>query len=215
MGNMILATQSAVITSAHDALLTDLEQCREREKKLHARYVHAVNAGYSKKADTTAHAYITSADVGFVALVESTNSLPPSIRANLQECKELAPALKLYAPITESVKVFAIPESNGGFRAVCSFAPLHRAAQCIVRRLLMPHVHPRPWEYDFKEIHKAANEIIAVLKKRPTMFAWRGKISAVRIGRRLLVPRAALDELPNGAVMRSYLYLLLHHTASH
>ena len=175
---MMLPALDYDATSTHDALLAELEKCRKRERHLHTHYLAAVNAGDLKKADTAEHAYLTSTAVRFVALVQGTTGLPPSIRPNIQECKELAPALKLYGSVTEAVKVFAIPKSDGGFRTVSSFGPMHRAAQWMVRRLMQPHIHPQSWQYDFKGIHCAAEDIIKVLKKQPTLFAWRGDIKS-------------------------------------
>ena len=175
---MTLPALDQDLVSPHDALLAELEKCRKREKRLHARYAQAVNVGKKNRAKSRLHAYMNSKAVRFVAMASAAKALPLSHRPSLAKCKVLSASLKLHQRIAEVVKVFPKAKSNGDYRAICSFGPMHRAAQWMVRRLLTPHVHFRGWQYEGKRggINRVAKEIVNLLHQHPKMFAWHGDI---------------------------------------
>lgn len=157
------------------ALQGELTKSKKREKLLFKRYREAIGAGQKKKAHDVRRVYLGSTAVRFTALAAARAAIKPHERPSLSKCHVIAPSLNPLHPIDEDVRAFAIPKANGKYRAVSKFGVRHRAAQWMVKRLIAPHWHRRPWQYGTGEhgIHSAVRAIKALLQKQPHLYAAR------------------------------------------
>ena len=179
--------------------LAKINSARRNEKSLHKVLLTA--KGQDAK-DAAIAAILASLDCALASVVRVQKDLPARHRGTLEECLAAPGKLNLFGPITEPVRVWAEPKASGGFRAVCSFGPLHQARQDIVLKFVGRLHTPRRWQFTLRGVHKA----IAAIKANGPKFVHFARLDITQffpsfdetLGSELPLPKEVVDHVVRG-----------------
>lgn len=111
-----------------------------------------------------AYPYLTSLRCLQSAMVEANKRLPVRQRLSLRQIIEKSKDFQVLSKLDEVVHVSLVPKSSGtGYRPICNFGPVARAAQQMVLKLLRASTMPAPFQFTSQGVKEAIKEALRLI----------------------------------------------------
>ncbi len=143
------------------------EKARREFDCLIARLTRAVGAGDRRQVRRISRSILASPTAHFVAVHEANARLKPHRRQPREVVREIAAALNPWRRSTDTARVRVIPKGSGkGLRAIIDFELEARAAQWLVREIILPTLRVRDDQFAFKNGGEpaAARRIVTLIE---------------------------------------------------
>lgn len=152
--------------AANEALVALLGKAINHEAKLLAKCKQAASLSV-KTFKAAAKTYLSSKRCLVVALFNDNVRQPLQHRKSLEELFALAGQFDILKDLSEPARVWQQPKAPGkGMRVVCSFGPVARAAQIMVKKLLGLTYEPQDFQFaDLTFAEKVQFAMFAINKK--------------------------------------------------
>lgn len=132
--------------AANEAMLARYGKAKKFEAKLLAKCQQAAKADL-KAFLARSKTYLSNKRCLLVALFDDNMRLPLGDRKSLEDLIALANQYDVLKNLSEPARVWQQPKASGnGMRVVCSFGPVARAAQHMVKILLRPTYEPQDFQ---------------------------------------------------------------------
>ncbi len=150
----------------NDALVVKLGQAIKREKTLFAECDAAFTCG-PEKFKKAAKTFLADKRCLLVALFEDNARRPLEDRRSIKQLITLSHKYQTLKDLREPARVWQQPKASGnGKRVICSFGPVARAAQQMVKKLLRLTYEPQDFQFaQLTFAEKVQSAMTAINKK--------------------------------------------------
>ncbi|WP_170570764.1 reverse transcriptase domain-containing protein [Ruegeria atlantica] len=150
----------------NEALCAKLGKAIKREKKLLSTCELKFTQGMTAFKQT-GKTFLSDKRCLLVALFEDNARRPLKNRKSLEELIELTQKFDILQNLGEPARFWPEPKKSGsGFRVICSFGPIARAAQRMVKKLLKLTYTPQDFQFADLAFSEKVQHAMTIIKKK-------------------------------------------------